>query len=129
MSITSTKVVISTTGQTFTLPGAQTADQVKSMYGSSVPVINSMDARVEEAGEVRTITFVQRTGTKGAITSTKVVISTTGQTFTLPGAQTADQVKSMYGSSVPVINSMDARVEESGEIRTITFVQRTGTKG
>lgn len=65
MSITSTKVVISTTGQTFTLPGAQTVDQVKSMYGASVPVINSMDADTSEAGEVRTITFRARTGTKG----------------------------------------------------------------
>lgn len=65
MSITSTKIVISTTGQTFTLPGAQTVDQVKSVYGSSLPVINSMDAQVSDEGEVRTITFSARTGTKG----------------------------------------------------------------
>lgn len=65
MSIATTKVVISTTGQTFTLPGAQTVDQVKSMYGGSVPVINSMDADTTEAGDVRTITFRARTGTKG----------------------------------------------------------------
>lgn len=64
-----------------------------------------------------------------AITTTKIVISTTGQTFALPGAQTVEQVKSMYGSSVPAINSMDGSVTESGEERTITFAARTGTKG
>ena len=65
MSITSTKIVISTTGQTFTLPGAQTVEQVKSMYGASVPAINSMDGTSVDDGETRTITFAARVGTKG----------------------------------------------------------------
>lgn len=65
MSITSTKIVISTTGQTFTLPGASSAEQVKTMYGSSVPAINSMDASTSDDGSVRTITFSARVGTKG----------------------------------------------------------------
>lgn len=64
-----------------------------------------------------------------AINTTKIVISTTGQTFTLPGAQTVDQVKSMYGSSVPAINSMDGTSSDVGEERTITFAARVGTKG
>jgi hypothetical protein len=64
-----------------------------------------------------------------AITSTKIVISTTGQTFIVPGASTAEQVKNLYGSSVPAINSMDADVSDDGEVRTITFRARTGTKG
>lgn len=65
MSIESTKVVISTTGQTFTLPGSQTAEQVKSIYGASLPAINSMDASSSEDGTVRTLTFSARVGTKG----------------------------------------------------------------
>jgi len=64
-----------------------------------------------------------------AINTTKVVISTTGQTFTLPGAQTVEAVKSMYGSSVPAINSMDGSTSDNGEERTITFAARVGTKG
>ena len=65
MSTTTTKIVISTTGQTFTLPGSHTAEQVKSLYGSSVPAINSMDASSSDDGEVRTLTFSARVGTKG----------------------------------------------------------------
>lgn len=61
--------------------------------------------------------------------TTKVVISTTGQTFTLPGSHTVEHVKAAYGSSVPVINSMDAAVSDDGETRTITFTAKTGTKG
>lgn len=64
-----------------------------------------------------------------SITSTQVQISATGQTFNLPGAHTAEEVKRIYGSAVPVVNNMDAQVTESGEVRTITFVARTGTKG
>ncbi len=62
-------------------------------------------------------------------TTTKIVVSSTGQQFTAPGNLSVEQVKSMYGSSLPVINSQDATVEDTADGRTITFRPKTGTKG
>lgn len=61
---------------------------------------------------------------------TKVVISSSGQEFTLPGTSwTTEQVVSSFASSVPNIGSMQANVTEQGEDKVITFSPRTGTKG
>lgn len=63
------------------------------------------------------------------MSTTRIVISTTGQTYTAPGALSLDQVKAMYGTSLPAINSMDADITTEGDQRVITFRPKTGTKG
>jgi hypothetical protein len=63
--------------------------------------------------------------------NTIVVISTSGQEYTLPGTTwTADQVVNTYSASVPGIGSMTSEVttDTNGDKR-ITFRPRTGTKG
>lgn len=61
---------------------------------------------------------------------TKIVISSSGQEFQLPGtAWTTEQVIASFASAVPGLSSMQANVTESGEDKVITFSPRTGTKG
>jgi hypothetical protein len=61
---------------------------------------------------------------------TQVVISTSGQTFQLPGTHwTPAQVASTFSESVSGIGSMAFEVTTSGEDQVITFRPRTGSKG
>jgi hypothetical protein len=62
--------------------------------------------------------------------NTKVIISNSGQEFTLPGTHwTADQVTATFGDSVPGIASMTSeRTVENGDT-VYTYRPRTGTKG
>lgn len=63
-------------------------------------------------------------------TSTVVVISTSGAEFNLPGGHwTAQLVAQSFADSVPGIGSMTSEVTVSGDVQTITFKPRTGTKG
>lgn len=61
-----TKLIITSSGQDYTLPGTHwTAAQLASTFSDSVPGINSMTSeRTEDAGDV-VYTFRPRTGTKG----------------------------------------------------------------
>lgn len=62
--------------------------------------------------------------------TTKVVLSATGQEFTAPGALTASEVVSMYGSEIQGLASMNSSVSTDPEGNvTITFSPRTGNKG
>ncbi len=62
-------------------------------------------------------------------TTTRIVISTTGQTYTAPGSLDLAQVRAMYGSSLPAVNTMDADITNEGDQRVITFRPKVGTKG
>lgn len=65
------------------------------------------------------------------MSNTVVVISTSGQEYTLPGTTwTAELVVSTYSTSVPGIGSMTSEIttDANGDTR-ITFRPRTGTKG
>jgi hypothetical protein len=63
--------------------------------------------------------------------STIVVISTSGQEYTLPGTTwTPEQVISVYAASVPGIGGMTSEVTTNANgDKVITFRPRTGTKG
>lgn len=65
MSISATRMVISTSGQTFEIPGDFSAQQLVSMYGASVPGLTELQATTATAGSVRTVTFSPRQGSKG----------------------------------------------------------------
>jgi hypothetical protein len=65
------------------------------------------------------------------MSNTVVVISTSGQSFTMPGTSwTADQIVNTYATSVPGIASMASEVttDQNGD-QVITFRPRTGSKG
>lgn len=63
-------------------------------------------------------------------TSTRVVISTSGAEFPLPGGHwTPALVTQSFADSVPGIGSMTAEVTTNGAEQVITFRPRTGTKG
>lgn len=62
-----TIVIITTSGQEYSLPGAAwTADQIVNTYATSVPGIGSMQSEVttRDNGD-KVVTFRPRTGTKG----------------------------------------------------------------
>lgn len=62
--------------------------------------------------------------------NTVINISTSGQTYTLPGTHwTQAQVVTTFSTNVPGIGSMDMTQTENGEDVIMTFRPRTGTKG
>jgi hypothetical protein len=63
--------------------------------------------------------------------STKVVIVSTGASYTLPGTDwTAASVVSNFSETIPGIGAMDSEVAtDSDGNKTITFRPKTGNKG
>ena len=62
--------------------------------------------------------------------NTIVIISNSGQEFTLPGTHwTAAQVSATFADSVPGIGSMTSEITNENGDQIITFRPRTGTKG
>jgi Trk-type K+ transport system membrane component len=129
MAITTTNFSVVSTGQSFSIPGAWDAAALVNMYSSTINGLGSMDSAVTEEGDIRTVTFRPRTGTKGAITTTNFSVVSTGQSFSIPGAWDAAALVNMYSSTINGLGSMDSTVTEEGDIRTVTFRPRTGTKG
>ena len=64
-----------------------------------------------------------------AVTNTNIVIVSTDTQYNIPGDWSAEQVASTYAASIPGIGSMVAETSVSGDVKTITFKPRTGTKG
>ena len=67
------------------------------------------------------------------IIKTVIIVSTTGERFSLPGAFTAAQVRANYSDSLTAIATMGDSTDETttaeGGVRTITFAPKTGNKG
>lgn len=123
-AITSTVVKIQ--GQAdVNLPLALTAADVINQMTSQD--LSGMNNTVTETGSVRTITFVKRTGTKGAeVTSTVLKIEGYSD-VTLPMALTLESAREQYRSVD--LSGYNANVTEDGSVRTLSFTKRTGTKG
>jgi len=47
----------------------------------------------------------------------------------IPGTKTPAQIISMYGSEITALRTMDHCVNTQGNVTTIDFRHRTGTKG
>ena len=70
MSIVRTEFTLSTTDESFAIPGDVSAEQIVTNYATQFPALRTMTntssvVTVEGVGEVRKIIFSPRTGTKG----------------------------------------------------------------
>lgn len=128
-AVTETYIVIVATDSEYRIPGDFTADQVIANYSASIPGLGNMQAEVTTEGDSKTITFKPRTGSKGAVSATNIVIVATDSEYNIPGDWTAEQIASNYASAIPGIGNMQAEVTIEGDVKTVTFKPRTGSKG
>ncbi|HET8686718.1 MAG TPA: hypothetical protein VFM18_08645 [Methanosarcina sp.] len=129
MSIQNTVIVIVPTDDEYRVPGDWTPEMVVNAYRAQLPGLASMVSTSSVSGDTKTITFNQRTGTKGAVTDTNIVIVSTDDTYNVPGDWTPEMVVNAYRDQIPGLASMSSDVSVSGSVKTITFRPRTGTKG
>lgn len=129
MAITSTNIVIVSTDTSYNIPGDWSADQVVATYASQIPGINNMTAETVITEDVKTISFKPRTGTKGAIASTNIVVVSTDTSYNIPGDWTSEQIAATYAAQIPGLSNMTAETSIVGDVKTVTFKPRTGTKG
>jgi hypothetical protein len=64
-----------------------------------------------------------------AVNSTVMVIVATGQEFQIPGDWSAEQLVQTYGANIQGLSSMQSSIANNGDVKTVTFSPRTGTKG
>lgn len=68
-----------------------------------------------------------------AVTQTILSIPSQDQSFQIPGDWSAAQVRSMYAAQLPylanMVDSTSTAAGADGDVKTITFTQRTGNKG
>lgn len=136
-----------TASTTIIIPGRETqtinglklskADVIASFAGDID--LSSMESSETSNGDAVTITFRNRTGTKGSdiniavsgdlvINNTRVIIPGR-EAQTISGiALSIDDVVSAFAGDVD-LSRLDSRESVDGDTRTITFSNRTGTKG
>ena len=128
-NISNTVIVIVSTDSEYRIPGDWSAEQIASNYAASIPGIGGMQAEVTVEGDEKTITFKPKTGGKGSVTTTNIVIVSTDSEYNIPGDWTAEQIASNYASAIPGIGNMQAEVSVDGDVKTVTFKPKTGGKG
>ena len=128
-SVTTTFITIVSTDSEYRIPGDFSPEQVVANYAASIPGIGNMVAEVTVAGDEKTITFKPRTGSKGAVSETFIVIVSTDSEYKIPGDFSPEQIVANYAASIPGIGNMVAEVEVDGDVKTVTFKPRTGSKG
>jgi hypothetical protein len=129
MTITSTVIEIVSSGQHFNIPGDMAPEAVINAYSDTIQGLRNMEHTTTIVGDQKTITFKPRTGTKGAITVTRIDVVSVGQEFTIPGDMSPEAVVNAYSSTIQGLGNMQADVRIEGSQKTITFRPRTGTKG
>ena len=129
MAITSTNIVVVSTDTSYNIPGDWTAEQIAATYATQIPGLSNMVAETTITEDVKTVTFKPRTGTKGAITSTNIVVVSTDTSYNIPGDWSSEQISSTYSAQIPGLSGMVAETSISGDVKTVTFRPRTGTKG
>lgn len=64
------------------------------------------------------------------MSNTVINVTSTGQTFNMPGTLTTQQVVNMFGAEIPGLSGMSSEVTRNAAGDTvITFSARTGNKG
>ena len=129
MAVSNTNIVIVSTDTEYNIPGDWSADQIATTYASQIPGIGNMVAETSITGDLKTVTFKPRTGTKGAVSSTNIIIVSTDTEYNIPGDWSPEQIATTYASQIPGISNMVAETSISGDVKTVTFKPRTGTKG
>ena len=139
MAIARTELVIASSDTDYQIPGDMTPAQLVTAYASQIPGLSNMVSEQrteyrEGVGNVRVVTFKPRTGTKGAIARTELVIASSDTDYQIPGDMTPAQLVTAYASQIPGLSNMvsEQRTEYRegvGNVRVVTFKPRTGTKG
>jgi hypothetical protein len=138
-NIVRTELIVTTNDTDYQVPGDMSAQQLVNAYASAIPGLSNMvsESRVEYregVGNVRVVTFKPRTGTKGAVVRTELIVTTNDTDYQVPGDMSPQQLINAYASAIPGLSNMvsEQRVEYRegvGEVRVVTFKPRTGTKG
>lgn len=138
-AIVRTELIVTSSDSDYQIPGDMSPAQLIAAYSSQIPGLSNMvyDERVEPRaglGNVRVVTFKPRTGTKGAIVRTELIVTSSDSDYQIPGDMSPAQLIAAYSSQIPGLSNMvyDERVEPRaglGDVRVVTFKPRTGTKG
>jgi predicted regulator of Ras-like GTPase activity (Roadblock/LC7/MglB family) len=129
MAISSTNIIVVSIDTSYNIPGDWSAEQIVSTYSAQIPGLANMTAETVITEDVKTITFKPRTGTKGAVASTNIVVVSTDTSYNIPGDWSAEQISSTYAAQIPGLSNMTAETTIVGDVKTVTFKPRTGTKG
>ena len=98
-------------------------------YAAIGDAVSSFSAEPLAATPLRSSTFFAKKAKHMSISSTTVVISSTGAEYNLPGDQTVEAIKTIYGAAIPGLASMTAQEVVEDDVKVVTFSQATGTKG
>ena len=137
MAIVKTEIIVTSTDTDYQVPGDMSTAQIVTAYAAQIPGLSNMTSveRVEsrDIGDVRVVTFSPRTGTKGAVVRTEIIVTSTDTDYQVPGDMTPAQIVTAYASQISGLSNMTytERVEtrDIGDVRIVTFSPRTGTKG
>jgi hypothetical protein len=142
-----TELIITSSDTDYQIPGDMSASQLQTVYASQIPGLSNMVHETTVAyrealgGNVRTVTFKPKTGTKGAeragvpVVRTELIITSSDTDYQIPGDMSASQLQTVYASQIPGLSNMvfettvDYREALGGNVRTVTFKPKTGTKG
>lgn len=119
---------------------AMTAADVRAAYAGDIDLSN-MNESTETSGEMTTITFANKTGTKGndiivnvnvdgdiVVNNTRIEIPGR-EAQTIPGlVMTPADVRAAFAGDVD-LTGMNVQEAVDGDTHVITFANRTGTKG
>lgn len=119
---------------------AMTAADVRAAYAGDIDLSN-MNESTETSGEMTTITFANKTGTKGndiivnvnvdgdiVVNNTRIEIPGR-EAQTIPGlVMTPADVRAAFAGDVD-LTGMNVQEAVDGDTQVITFANRTGTKG
>ena len=129
MAINSTNIVVVSTDTSYNIPGDWSAEQITATYSAQIPGLSNMVAETVITEDVKTVTFKPRTGTKGAVSSTNIVVVSTDTSYNIPGDWSAEQISATYAAQIPGLQNMTAETTIVNDVKTVTFKPRTGTKG
>jgi hypothetical protein len=138
-SIARTEIIVTSSDSDYQVPGDLSPAQIVTAYAAQIPGLSNMtsEERVEYrdgVGNVRIVTFKPRTGTKGAVARTEIIVTSSDSDYQVPGDLSPAQIVTAYAAQIPGLSNMthESRVEFRdgvGEVRIVTFKPRTGTKG
>ena len=129
MTIDFTKIIVTSLDSDYQIPGDMSPASIVSAYATQIPGISNMTFTERVEGNTRIVTFSPRTGTKGVINFTKIIVTSLDSDYQIPGDMSPASIVSAYATQIPGISNMTFTERVEGETRIVTFSPRTGTKG